>query len=307
MSGARMHDDEVETSAALVRRLLAAQFPQWADLPIEPVAAGGTDNALYRLGDELSVRLPRIASATGQIEVEREWLPRLAPLLPLAIPGPLATGAPGEGYPWPWAICRWLPGENAASQRPTNLHQAARDLANFIAALERTPTSGWPDPGPPTSFRSEPLATRDADVRECLASLRGMLDTEAALAAWEVSLNAPEWPGPPVWIHADLQPLNLLVDRGRISAVIDFGGLGLGDPAVDLMVAWHLLSADARETFRAALPPGIADDATWARGRGWALSMALIALPYYLHTNPAIVGVSRHTIAEVLAYHASGA
>lgn len=307
MSGGAMHVDEVETDAALVRRLLATQFPEWADLPITPVPSAGTDNALYRLGDELAARLPRIASATGQIEKEREWLPRLASHLPLAIPVPLATGAPGEGYPWPWAVCRWLPGANAADERPADLHQAARDLASFIVALERLPTTGWPDPGPPTSFRGVPLATRDDAVREALVSLRGLLDAEAALAAWEACLQAPEWGRAPVWIHADMQPLNLLVDRGRLSAVIDFGGLGLGDPAVDMMVAWHLLTADARETFRAALAPEIADDATWERGRGWALSMALIALPYYLETNPAIVGVSRRTIAEVLADHRRGA
>jgi aminoglycoside phosphotransferase (APT) family kinase protein len=292
-----MHHGEVETDVALVRRLLAAQFPHWAGLPIEQVHAGGTDNAIYRLGADLAVRLPRIKSATGQAETERVWLPRLAPRLPLAIPVPLATGAPGEGYPWRWSIQRWLAGENATTARLTDPDQAARDLARFIAALRRITTTGWPPPEPPASFRDQSLASRDAAVRAAIAALGGALDAEAATAAWEAALAAPEWDGPRVWIHADLQPLNLLLDGGRLSAVIDFGGLGLGDPAVDVMAAWTLFSGGTREVFRAALE---VDGATWARGRGWALSMGLIALPYYETTNPTLAGVARRAIDEVL-------
>lgn len=298
MPAGKMHIGEVETDVALVRRLLAAQFPRWAGLPIEPVHAGGTDNALYRLGDDMAVRLPRIEGAAGQVEQERVWLPRLAPHLPLAIPLSMATGAPGEGYPWQWSIQRWLAGENATVSPLADPDQAARELAGFIAALRRITVTGWPPPGPPASFRDTPLAARDAAVHEAIAALGDALDTEAAIAVWEVALDAPEWGAPRVWIHADLQPLNLLVAGGRLSAVIDFGGLGLGDPAVDVMAAWTLFTAGAREVFRSAL--GV-DDATWARGRGWALSFALIALPYYERTNPALAGVARRTIAEVLA------
>lgn len=297
MPAGKMHQGEVETDFALVRRLLAAQFPHWAGLPIEQVHAGGTDNAIYRLGDDLAVRLPRIESATGQAETERVWLPRLAPRLPLAIPVPLATGAPGEGYSWQWSIQRWLAGENATTARLTDPDQAARDLARFIVALRRITTTGWPPPGPPASFRDKSLASRDADVRAAIAALGDVLDAEAAIAAWETALAAPEWDGQRVWIHADLQPLNLLLDGGRLSAVIDFGGLGLGDPAVDVMAAWTLFSGKTREVFRAALE---VDDATWARGRGWALSMGLIALPYYETTNPTLAGVARRAIDEVL-------
>jgi len=295
-----MHDDEVETDASLVRRLLAAQFPQWADLPIARVASAGTDNAIYRLGDDMVVRLPRIKGATGQAEMESEWLPRLAPRLPLAIPVPLAIGAPGEGYPWTWSVYQWLAGENATIARIADPGQAARDLARFIAALRRIEITGWPPPGPPISFRGEPLSTRDAPTRAAIASLDGMVDTEAVTAAWDAALQTPVWGGPPVWIHADLQPLNLLVQHGRLSAVIDFAGLGMGDPACDLIVAWNYLSAETRDVFRAALP---VDDATWARGRGWALSIGLIALPYYHVINPALAGIARYTIAEVLADH----
>lgn len=293
MSAGKMHADEIETDVALVRQLLAAQFPRWADLPLAPVRSAGTDNALYRLGDDMVVRLPRIHWAIGGMDKEHEWLPRLAPLLPLAIPVPLAQGTPGEGYPWQWSVYRWLDGEDATIAPFADLGQAARDLAHFIAALRRIdPTGG------PAASRGVPLSTRDAPTRAAIASLRGMLDTDAVTAAWEAALQAPAWDGPPVWIHTDLQPLNLLVERGRLCAIIDWEGLGVGDPACDLMLAWNLLSAETRNVFRATLA---VDDAAWARGRGWALSVGLIALPYYQTTNPALAGIARHAIDEVRA------
>ena len=161
----KMHADEVDIDISLVARLLAGQFPQWADLPLSPVQSAGTDNAIYRLGDDLAVRLPRVAGATEQVDIEFLWLPRLSPHLPLAIPVPLALGQPGEGYPWSWSVCRWLEGESAQSQRPADLGQTAHDLADFIAALQRLDTVGWPPPGPPDSPRGGPLSTRDAPTR----------------------------------------------------------------------------------------------------------------------------------------------
>jgi len=297
MSVNKMHVDEVDIDVALVGRLLTAQFPQWAALPIKPVPSAGTDNALYRLGSDLVVRLPRIEAATGQVDKEHQWLPRLAPHLPLAIPAPLAKGAPGEGYPWQWSVYCWLEGENATSQRLADLGQAARDLAHFLAALQRIDPVGGPPPGAHNSFHGVPLSTRDAETRAAIADLSGILDTSAATAVWDATLQAPAWGGPPVWIHGDLLPLNLLAERGRLSAVIDFGCLGVGDPACDLQVAWYLLSAYTRNVFRAALS---VDDATWARGRGWALSLGLIALPYYQNTNPVLAGIARCAIDEVL-------
>lgn len=294
----KMHADEVETDVTLVGRLLAAQFPQWADLPLEPVPSAGTDNALYRLGDEMVVRLPRVERAVGQVAKEQKWLPRLAPLLPLAIPVPLAKGVPAEGYPWEWSVYRWLEGENATSERIADLGQAATDLAQFIAALRRVDPSDGPAPGEHNSFRGVPLGTRDAPVRRAIAALHGEIDVGAVTAAWKAALRVPERHGPPVWLHGDLDSRNLLAEQGRLSAVIDFGCLGVGDPTCDLTVAWTLLSGESRDVFRAALA---VDDATWARGRGWALSWALIALPYYLETNPVIVRDARRTLAEVLA------
>jgi aminoglycoside phosphotransferase (APT) family kinase protein len=306
VSAAKMHADEAPTDAALVRRLLTAQFPHWAGLPIKPVPSAGTDNALYRLGEDMAVRLPRIPSAVGQVEKEQRWLPRLASHLPLAIPTPLAEGSPGDGYPYPWSVYCWLAGENATLERLADPRQAARDLAHFITALQQIDPSGGPAPGAHNSGRGAPLAPRDAETRAAIAWLHDndMLDGDLLTTAWKASLQAPVWDGPPVWLHGDLQSGNLLASHGRLSAVIDFGCLGVGDPACDLMVAWTLLPADARDVFRGELP---VDDATWLRGRGWALSFGLIALPYYLTTNPVLAGIGRYAVDEVLADIARGA
>jgi aminoglycoside phosphotransferase (APT) family kinase protein len=302
MPAEKMHANEVDTDVSLVSRLLAAQFPHWANLPIEPVDSAGTDNAIYRLGEDMAVRLPRIHWATGQVEKEQRWLPKLAPLLPLAIPVPLAKGVPAQGYPWEWSVYRWLEGETATIERITDLGQAATDLAQFIAALQRIDSTDGPLPGEHNSYRGAPLATRDAETRAAVASLHNLIDVGAVGAVWEAALEAPAWHGSPVWLHGDLLSGNLLAVQGRLSAVIDFGCLGVGDPACDVMVAWTYLSAGARDAFRAALP---VDDATWARSRGWALSLGLIALPYYRSTNPVLAGIARNTIDEVLADHAS--
>lgn len=296
-----MHADEIATDAALVRRLLAAQVPRWADLPIAVVQSAGTDNALYRLGDDMVVRLPRIGWATAQVEKEQRWLPQLAPHLPLAIPVPLAKGAPGAGYPWHWSVYRWLEGENATDEHIADPRDLAGDLARFVCALRRIDASGGPHPEDHNSFRGEPLVKRDAATRAAIAALTDTFDSGALTAAWSAALAAPAWHGPPVWIHGDLQSGNLLAVRGRLHAVIDFGCLGVGDPACDLMVAWNLLSAESRAAFRAAVA---VDDATWARGRGWALTIGLVAFPYYRDSNPVLAGISRRAIEAVLADHA---
>ncbi len=166
------------------------------------------DNAIYRLGEDMAVRLPRIPGATGQVDKEHQWLPRFAPLLPLSIPVPLAKGTPGEGYPWHWSVYRWLEGENATVERIANPRQLATELPRFIAALQEIDPSGGPPPGQHNSFRGVPLVMRDAPTRAAIASLRATLDADAATAAWEAALQAPAWPGPPVWIHGDLTPVN---------------------------------------------------------------------------------------------------
>jgi aminoglycoside phosphotransferase (APT) family kinase protein len=300
MPGRRMHADEVHTGVPLVRRLLAAQFPQWASLPVELVPSSGTDNALYRLGADMVVRLPRIEWAAELVDKEYEWLPRLASSLPVAVPVPLAKGVPGEGYPWPWSVCPWLEGENPTVDRIPDAASLAIELARFIVGLHAVDPAGGPAAGSGNFFRGAPLAVRDEPTSAAIDALRGVVDTDAVTAAWEATLGVPAWPGPPVWVHGDLSPGNLLCVHGRLSAVIDFGCLGVGDPAADVIPAWNLLPAEARDDYRSALQ---VDDETWARGRGWALSIALIQLPYYKDTNPVLAANSRKVIDEVLADH----
>ena len=299
MATSKMHPDEVDTDVSLVERLIATQLPAWAGLSIRSVPSPGTDNALYRLGEELVVRLPRIHWAIGQAATEWEWLPKLAPSLPLAVPTPLARGAPAYGYPWEWAVYRWVEGESAVVAEGADLGpDTAAALGGFVAGLQRVDATGGPPPREHSAYRGEPLIRRDAATREAIAALGKKVDGAAAAAAWEEALAVPEWDGPPVWIHGDLQPGNLLVLSGKLHAVIDFGCLGVGDPACDAMAAWTVLSCRSRAAFRDRLP---VDDATWARGRGWALSFGLIALPYYETTNPVLAGIARRTIAEVIA------
>ena len=294
-----MHDDEVVTDPSLVRGLVGAQFPEWGDLPIEPVLPGGTDNALYRLGDELVVRLPRHERTVGTLEIERRWLPKLAPLLPLAVPIPVAEGVPADGYPWTWSLYEWLEGETATRERIADAGEAATDLAELVSALQRIDATGGPPPSRHNAFRGVPLATRDESTRASIAALGSTIDGRAVTAAWEDALRAPEWGRPPVWIHGDLDARNLLARDGRLTAVIDWGCLGVGDPACDVAVAWKMLDPDARNVFRAKLA---IDDATWARGRGWALSQALNALSYYtLETNAVLVRGAERWLAEVVS------
>lgn len=289
-----MHEDEVEIDEALVRRLVAAQYPDWADLTLEALPLGGTDNAIFRLGDKLSVRLPRRpGGATGSFDKELAWLPRLAPHLPLRIPTPLTRGAAGEGYPSEWAIYDWLDGTDATSM-DLDLSRAAVDIAELLTALQCIDTTGGPTPG----GRGGSLRPRDGATRAGIEALGDTIDCEAVTSAWEEALAAPEWAGAPVWIHGDLDARNLLVEDGRITGVIDWGAACVGDPACDVKVAWAVLDAETRPIFRELLA---IDDATWARGRGWALSQAAIALPYYRDTYPAIVSEAWRWLSEALA------
>src|SRR5512132_2607618 len=257
-----MHADEVHTDRSLVGRLLAAQFPAWAALPIEHVPSSGTDNALYRLGDDMVVRLPRRKRPMEALAKELLWLPRLAPHLPLAVPVPLADGMPAEGYPFEWSVYRWLSGDDATIGRVTDCGEFAIDLAEFIAALHRIDPTGGPPPGEHNVFRGEPLARRDAATRSAIVSFGDSIAVDAMSSVWDSALGAPDWEHAAVWIHGDLDSRNLLVEHGRLSAVIDWGCLGIGDPACDVMVAWNVLPADARGLFRAKLS---VDDSTWTR------------------------------------------
>ena len=289
--------NKVNIDATLVSRLIAAQFPQWADLSVEPVETSGWDNRTFRLGETMSVRLPSAEGYAAQVEKEQRWLPRLLPLLPLPIPRPLALGRPAEGYPWPWSVYRWLEGENATLKRIDDPSAFATALARFLVALQKIDSAGGPPPGPHNFSRGGPLSVYDAETRNALTALEGEIDVAAATKVWDAALNTT-WHGSPVWVHGDVAAGNLLVKEGRLSAVIDFGCLGVGDPACDLVIAWTLLSGKSREAFRGALS---VDRATWARGRGWALWKSLITLAEYVDANPLEAGKARRVIAEVLA------
>jgi aminoglycoside phosphotransferase (APT) family kinase protein len=289
----------VAVDAALVARLVAAQFPRWAGLPITPAEPDGWDNRTFRLGPDLSVRLPSARAYAAQVPKEQRWLPFLAPRLPLPIPVPVAMGVPGEGYPWNWSVYRWLDGTPASSARVDDPVEFAVALARFLTCLQRIDATGGPPPGPHNFFRGGPLETYDAETRDAIAAVGDQVPAEAASAVWEAALAAT-WRGAPVWVHGDVAAGNLLVRDGRLGAVIDFGSSGVGDPACDVTIAWTLLSGAGREAFRAALP---ADAATWARGRGWARWKALITFAGNRGRDPAAASAARYVLDQVLAEH----
>ncbi|MEY2404568.1 MAG: hypothetical protein QOD38_2119 [Acidimicrobiaceae bacterium] len=293
----RMHDEEVQIDDAVVRRLLAAQLPHLAELPLVRVEAWGTDHAIFRLGSELSVRVPKIGWAARQGDKERRWLPVLAPHLPIEVPVPHAVGEPADGYPFRWYVSPWLAGDNPELDGSVDLGRLAVDLAAFVLALQRVDTAGAPPPQP--AQRGGPLGPADASTRDRAEQLREDADVDALLAVWDAGLGAPPWNGPDVWVHGDLMDGNLLVRDGLLSGVIDWGGLIAGDPAVELMVAWSFFDAESRIVYRDAL--GFVDDAMWLRGRAWAASAAIQALPYYRDTNPDIVARSWRAVRAVVA------
>jgi aminoglycoside phosphotransferase (APT) family kinase protein len=292
-----LHAGEPRIDAPLVERLVAAQFPQYADLPVVPFESPGTTNAIYRLGSDLMARLPRRASGVDELHKSFAWLPRFAPHLPVEVSVPLARGEPGEGYPWAWSIVEWLDGENAEGRDLPHPTQAAHDLAEFLRALQGLDATDGPL-ATVHGFRSAPLADTDEQVRACIASLPEDIDRSAVTSVWRDALRLPAWDRAPVWSHGDLMPGNLLWCAGRLSAVIDFGSLAVGDPACDLMIAWSLFEGDGRRAFRDAIG---ADEALWLRGRAHALAHAAIYVPYYLHTRPKGVAAARAVIGEVLA------
>ena len=293
---AKLHDDEVETDACLVERLVAEQFPQWAGLPVRVVPGSGTDNVTFRLGDELAVRLPRTERTQGQVEKDLTWMPRLAPYLPLPIPDPLEKGEPGAGYPFTWGVYRWLEGEPYSAGLIDTV-DAARQLAEFVRSLQEVDTTGAPVPPDDPFSRGTPLAPRDGLFREALEQLQDDFDTPRLIAAWEASLESDTWDGRPSWIHGDLMPGNILVANGKLSAVIDFGTASAADPAGDVLPAWWLFEGESRAAYRDALE---IDDATWLRARGWALSLVVIAIPYYLDRRPGTLADGQESVADIL-------
>ena len=287
---------DVEVDVTLVRRLLEMQFPQWAELLLTPVDCGGWDNRTFRLGNAMSVRLPSAERYGAQVEKEQRWLPKLAPLLPLLVPQPLALGMPALGYPLRWSVYGWIEGETATMERIADAREFAVALADFLKALHRIESAGGPPPGSHNFLRGGSLASYDGELREAIAALHGQIDTNAVSRSWEAALEA-SWRGTPVWVHGDISPANLLVRDGRLRAVIDFGCLGVGDPACDLTIAWTLLAKEIRAVFRATLS---LDVETWARARGWALWKAVTTFAENQRTSPVEAARARRVIEAVL-------
>jgi len=283
----------------LVSRLLADQFPQWAGLPVRPVEADGVDNTTFRLGQTMSVRLPSADAYVEQVYKEHRWLPVLAAQLPLPIPEPLAKGVPGNGFPRPWSVYRWIDGDPATAEGVADMPGFAADLADFLVALYQIDPAGGPGPGTHNFFRGGPVAVYDGETQDALAALQGQIDTALTAEVWQAALRAGRQE-PPVWFHGDAQPGNLLVRDGKLSAVIDFGTSGVGDPACDTTIAWTFLSGESSRIFKQRLP---FDEATWARGRGWAIWKAMIVLVEALKDDPQDAAYTKGVIEAILADH----
>lgn len=258
--------------AALARRLVATQFPGWADLPVSEVSPQGHDNRSFRLGDDLVVRLPSAARYAGQPAKEAEWLPRLAPRLPFPVPEVVAQGQPGEGYPYPWSVRRWIEGRPVTAEDP--LTPLARDLARFLRVLQSLPTAGGPAAGEQNFHRGGDLLVCDDETRSLIERLADRYDAAELEAIWDRAL-ASSWQHAPVWVHGDIAANNLLVRDGALAAVIDFGSSGVGDPSSDLVITWTLFEGESRAAFRLAMPY---DAETWERAAGWALWKALLTV-----------------------------
>ena len=288
-----------DITVGLVSRLVGTQFPQWACLPVRPVDVGGWDNVTFRLGEEMSVRLPSAEDYVRGVEKEQRWLPVLAAQLPLPIPELVAVGEPGCGFPWPWSVYGWIDGAPVTEQTVPDLPQLATDLAGFLAALYRIDPAGGPPPGQHNFFRGGPLTAYDGETQEALAALTGHIDTALAAEVWQAAVEAT-WQGRPVWFHGDAQPGNLLAKDGRLCAVIDFGTCGVGDPACDTTIAWTFLSGESSRVFTQRLP---VDQATWTRGRGWAIWKAMKVLVGALDDDPEDAAFTTRVIDKILADH----
>ncbi|WP_105381795.1 aminoglycoside phosphotransferase family protein [Neorhizobium alkalisoli] len=287
----------LEIDAALVSTLVASQFPRWAELPVRAVANGGWDNRTFHLGDVMSVRLPSAERYVAQVEKEHRWLPILAGHLPLPIPAPLAMGRPDAGYPWPWSIYGWIEGDRASRDTISDLTAFAEDLADFLIAFRKVDASDGPAAGTHNFHRGGSLAVYDGEARHALAALADELDVGLLTEVWERAL-ASNWRDRPVWVHGDIAEGNLLARNGRLSAVIDFGSSGVGDPSSDLVIAWTLFDEQARDAFRARI--GL-DRQTWERARGWCLWKALITIAAHRHEDREKADIHRRWINRIVA------
>ncbi|MBA3907744.1 MAG: aminoglycoside phosphotransferase family protein [Pseudonocardiales bacterium] len=284
-----MHKDDIDIDLALVRALVDRARPDLAGLPLRPLEASGSSNRLFRLGDELLVRLPRQPGGSRPIAKEARWLPYIGPALPIAVPEIVTVGEPDLGYPERWSLVRWIDGATPPiGSDDTAAARLARDLAGVVGALAGldVPPEALTDPAL-HSYRGEPLSAMDGATRQYLVDCRTLpgldLDLDGCERVWDEAMTLPDSEPAQRWLHGDLLAENLLVQEGQLAAVLDFGSLAVGDPTVDLVVAWEVLDPEGRELFRSLLGT---DDVAWLRGRAWALAIALMTFPYYWQTMP---------------------
>ncbi len=293
-----MHEHELSIDESLVRRLLTNQCPNWAHLPLNQIASSGTDNSLFRLGNDYVIRLPRVewspGSVTKSIEKEFTWIPQVSQLLKMATSNPVFKGNSQAEYPWPWLINQWNEGHNPRFEQENEYDMLAIDLAHFLNELHGIKLANGP-----ASRRGVPLNNLDSETQKAIGELAGEVDIPAITSLWKQLASTPAWNKEPVWVHGDFLPGNILVQDQRLTAVIDFSDLGIGDPACDLVIAWSLFNSTSREIFRENLVN--MDEDTWHRGQGWALSIALIMLPYYKNSNPVLASLARRMLENILA------
>ena len=294
-----MHENEFEINEHLVQALIKQQCPHWAYLPLKKVLSSGTDNALFRLGDDYVVRLPRVEWEPGSneksIDKEYEWIRKIATCFKTPISEPIFKGHSTEFYPWSWIVAKWNDGDNPAFEKNNEYQLLAKDLACFLNDLHRISLANGP-----TSRRGVPLTSSDldAETRQAISELEGEVDIASVTSLWDRLIRVPAWNKAPVWVHGDYLPGNIVIQNNRLAAVIDFSDLGIGDPACDLIIAWSLLNSQSRNVFREHLEN--IDDDTWERGKGWALSIAVIMLPYYKNSNPTLATLAGRMIEQVL-------
>lgn len=285
-----MHPDEIRLDEGIVRGLLERQFPALAQRELRRDPSSGTVNAMFRLGDDMVVRLPFVEWGSPDIEFEQHWLPRLATGLTIPIPTVLHEGVADDTYPCAWSVMNWLPGELPDVANTTA--DVAHELAIFVTELRRIDTTGAP-----SGYRGGSVREHDAELRKVLPDIADEVDVEALGAIWDRALAAPAYEDEPRWAHGDLLATNVLVNDGHLTGILDFSAAGTGDPACDLMAAWSILPKEPRDVFRADLD---VDDAEWDRGRGWAMVQAVMALPYYRETNPGMVENSRRMLTALI-------
>lgn len=292
-----MHDDELDVPTGVVRGLIAAQFPEWAGLPVERVPSTGTVNAIFRVGERLAARFPLRAGDAREV---RGWLAaeaaaarELVGRTRFPVPEPIALGAPGPGYPLPWSVQTWLPGRTADERDPAGSVDFARDVAEFILGVRALDTRGRTFAG---AGRGGDLRAHDGWVEDCLARSGALLDVPALRRLWCRLRDLPRT-APDVMTHGDLMPGNVLVADGRLAGVLDIGGLGAADPALDLVGAWHLLDPGPRQVLRDTLR---CDDLSWDRGKAWAFEQSLGLVEYYARTNPVMSRTGRRTLTRLL-------